>query len=81
MIHAVNPERNSSAFWPSLDFFEASLETLEAHLVQEFGSLLASRNRVSALNSCVPSEHVSAWCPSLVLSVPLLAEGDLSSSK
>ena len=50
MIHAVNPERNSSAVWPSLDFFEASLVTLEAHLDQESRSFLASRNSVSALN-------------------------------
>lgn len=77
MIHAVNPERNSSAVWPSLDFFEASLVTLEVHLVQEIGSFLVSRNRPSALkNSCVPSGHVSAWFPFLVLSVPLLAKDD-----
>lgn len=79
MIHAVNPERNSSAVWPSLDFFEASLVVLEAHLVQELGSFLASRDRLSALNSSVPSGHASAWFPSLVLSVPLSAKGVLSS--
>ena len=50
MIHAVNPERNSSAVWPSLDFFEASLVTLKARLDQESGPFLASTNRVSALN-------------------------------
>lgn len=55
---------------------------LEAHLVEDSGSaFLARRNRL-LLNACVPSGHVSAArFPSLVLSVPLLAQGVLSSSK
>ena len=58
-----------------------SLVTLEAHLVQELGSAFLVRSNRLSVNACLPSGHVSAGFPSLVLSSPLLSLGVLSSSK